>query len=71
MKFAANRPYTHPEAAARKLIEIAASVETVQDGRIYGRRRRDALRWASSPLSPEQRSFKSGLTRLRLGQRFH
>jgi hypothetical protein len=30
-----SRPYADPEAAARKLIEIANSVEAVQDGRIY------------------------------------
>ena len=35
MKFAAVRPYANPEAAARKLIEIANSVEAVQDGRIH------------------------------------
>jgi hypothetical protein len=35
MKFATVRPYADPEAAARKLIEIANSVEAVQDGRIY------------------------------------
>jgi hypothetical protein len=35
MKFATARPYADPEAAARKLIEIAKSVETIQDGRIY------------------------------------
>jgi hypothetical protein len=35
MKFATARPYSDPEAAARKLIEIANSVEAVQDGRIY------------------------------------
>jgi hypothetical protein len=35
MKFAAARPYTDPEVAARKLIEIANSVEAVQDGRIH------------------------------------
>jgi hypothetical protein len=35
MKFAANRPYAGPEAAARKLIEIANAVEAVQDGRIF------------------------------------
>jgi hypothetical protein len=35
MKFVAERPYANPEAAARKLIEIANSVEAVQDGRIY------------------------------------
>jgi hypothetical protein len=37
MKFAAARPYADPEAAARKLIEIANSVEAVQDGRIQHR----------------------------------
>jgi hypothetical protein len=35
MKFTANRPYADPEAAARKLIELANSVEAVQDGRIH------------------------------------
>jgi hypothetical protein len=35
MKFAADGPYSDPEKAARKLIEIANSVEAVQDGRIY------------------------------------
>jgi hypothetical protein len=35
MKFAAERPYSDPERAARKLVEIANSVETIQDGRIY------------------------------------
>src|SRR5450631_3758903 len=35
MKFAVDRPYSDPEKAARKLIEIANSVESVQDGRIY------------------------------------
>jgi hypothetical protein len=34
MKFATARPYADPETA-RKLIEIANSVEAVQDGRIY------------------------------------
>jgi hypothetical protein len=34
-KFIGDRPYANPEAAARKLLEIANSVETVQDGRIY------------------------------------
>jgi hypothetical protein len=35
MKFTEDRPYADPEAAARKLIEIANSVEAVQDGRIH------------------------------------
>jgi hypothetical protein len=35
MKSAATGPYADPEAAARKLIEIANSVEAVQDGCIH------------------------------------
>jgi hypothetical protein len=35
MKFATERLFTDPEKAAHKLIEIANSVEAVQDGRIY------------------------------------
>jgi hypothetical protein len=35
MKFAAARPYVDPEVAARQLMEIANSVEAVQDGRVY------------------------------------
>ena len=29
------RPYADPEAAARKLLELARAFEPVQDGRIY------------------------------------
>ncbi|MET4315894.1 hypothetical protein [Bradyrhizobium sp. RT4b] len=35
MKHTEERPYADPEAAARKLVEIAAKGEAVQDGRIY------------------------------------
>jgi hypothetical protein len=35
MKFATERPYSDPEKAARKLVEIANSVEAAQDGRIH------------------------------------
>jgi hypothetical protein len=35
MKYAADRPYGDPEKAARKLIEIANSIEPAQDGRIF------------------------------------
>jgi hypothetical protein len=35
MKFVEPHPFTNPDAAARKLIEIANGVEAVQDGRIY------------------------------------
>jgi hypothetical protein len=34
-KFVTERPYADSEAAARKLVEIANSVEAVQDGRIF------------------------------------
>ena len=35
MKFAEPRPYADPEAAMKKLLEIASTVEPVQDGRIH------------------------------------
>jgi hypothetical protein len=35
VKFATERPYAEPETAVRKLIEIANTVEAVQDGRIH------------------------------------
>jgi hypothetical protein len=35
MKFVQTRPYADPEAAMRKLLEIASTIEPVQDGRIH------------------------------------
>ncbi len=35
MKLIADRPYADPDKAARKLIEIASTIEPVQDGRLY------------------------------------
>ena len=35
MKFAEPRPFADPEVAARKLVEIASTIEPVQNGRIY------------------------------------
>jgi hypothetical protein len=35
MKSKEPRPFANPEVAARKLMEIANSVEPVQDGRIH------------------------------------
>jgi hypothetical protein len=35
MKHVTSRPYADPEAAARKLLEIANATEAVQDGRIH------------------------------------
>jgi hypothetical protein len=35
MKFSEPRPYADPERAARRIVEIASTVEPAQDGRIY------------------------------------
>jgi hypothetical protein len=35
MKFVERSPFTNPDAAARKIVEIANDVEAAQDGRIY------------------------------------
>ncbi|CCE07450.1 conserved hypothetical protein [Bradyrhizobium sp. STM 3843] len=35
MKFVSPRPFADPEAAARKLAEIAVGIKPVQDGRIF------------------------------------
>jgi hypothetical protein len=35
LKFVAPRPFSNPEAAARKLLELANAFEPIQDGRIY------------------------------------
>jgi hypothetical protein len=35
MKFTTDRPYADPEKAARRIMEIASTVEPVQDGRIH------------------------------------
>ena len=35
MKYATNRPFADPEKAARRILEIANSIEAIQDGRIH------------------------------------
>jgi hypothetical protein len=35
MKLVTERPFADPEVAARKLVELASSIEPVQDGRIH------------------------------------
>ena len=35
MKFVEPRPFADPEVTARKLVEIASTIEPVQDGRIF------------------------------------
>jgi hypothetical protein len=58
MKFAQSRPYANPETAARKLVEIANAVETIQDGRIY-------IELINAPLLFEHKAspaeYKAGL----------
>lgn len=34
-KFATQRPYANPEAAARQLVQLATTIEPGQDGRIH------------------------------------
>ncbi|WP_349627013.1 hypothetical protein [Bradyrhizobium sp. Y36] len=38
MKLAEIRPYANPEAAARKLVELATGVAPAQDGRIISKK---------------------------------
>jgi hypothetical protein len=58
MKFATEHPYSDPEKAARKLIEIANSVDAVRDGRIY-------IELINAPLLFEHKAspaeYKAGL----------
>ncbi|WP_027547820.1 hypothetical protein [Bradyrhizobium sp. WSM2254] len=35
MKHVPERPFSNPEVAARKLVELAATIAAVQDGRIH------------------------------------
>lgn len=44
-KFAVPRPCADPDAAARRLVQLAASIEPVQDDRIQ----RGSTRLSSSP----------------------
>jgi len=58
MKFATDRPYSDPEKAARKLVEIADAVEAVQDGRIFI----ELINWPFlSELKGTPAEYKAGL----------
>jgi hypothetical protein len=58
IKFKNDRPYADPEAAARKLIEIANSVEAVQAGRIYI----EKINWPFlSELGGTPKEYEAGL----------
>jgi hypothetical protein len=58
MKFTTDRPYANPEAAARKLVEIANAIATIQDGNIY-------IELINAPLLFEHKAspaeYKAGL----------
>ncbi|WMT71268.1 hypothetical protein [Bradyrhizobium sp. Ash2021] len=57
MKYASDRPFADPEKAARKLLEIASTVEPVQDGRLHIEKiNLPFLREGGSPAE-----FKAGL----------
>jgi len=58
MKFVGDRPYADPEAAVRKLLDIANSVEAVQDGRIHI----ELINWPFlSELKGTPAEYKAGL----------
>jgi len=59
MKFVDVRPFADPDAAARKLVEIANATGAVQDGRIYIERVNGSF--LKEGGTPEQ--FRVALTR--------
>jgi hypothetical protein len=64
MKFVDVRPFADPDAAARKLVEIAHATEAVQDGRIYIERVNGSF--LEDGGSPDQ--FRAALSRaIKLG----
>jgi hypothetical protein len=77
MKFAADRPFADPEAAARKLLEIANIVEAVQDGRIHIEKLNGPFLFKEGGTPAEYSAGligcsaprRRGLSRLRIGPR--
>jgi hypothetical protein len=58
MKFATDRPYATPPAAAHKLLEIANSIEPIREGRIYI----ELLNWPFlSEFKGSPAEYKAGL----------
>ena len=51
MKYAAPRPYADPEKAARRILEIANSVEPIQ-GRIHIEKINEPFRSATAAVRP-------------------
>jgi hypothetical protein len=64
MKFVDVRPFADPDAAARRLVEIANATEAIQDGRIYIERVNGSF--LEDGGSPDQ--FRAALSRaIKLG----
>lgn len=59
MKLATERPFANPEAAARKLVELAKTIEAVQDGRIHIEKINAAFLYKLKATGPE---FAAGIT---------
>jgi hypothetical protein len=59
MKFVAGGAFTDPDAAARKLVEIANTTESVQDGRIYI----ELINYAFLAAEGSPAEFRSGIER--------
>jgi hypothetical protein len=58
MKFVDARPFSDPETAARKLLELANAFEPIQDGRIYI----EKLNWPFlSELKGTPAEYRAGL----------
>lgn len=55
MRFVNTRPYADPEVAARKIVEIANSIEAVQDGRIQCREDQRAVPLSAQGLASRVR----------------
>jgi hypothetical protein len=60
MKFVEPRPYADPDAAARKIVELANAFEPVQDGRIYIEKINGPFLYE---LKGSQAEYKAGLDR--------
>jgi hypothetical protein len=58
MKYAADRPYSNPEKAARRMREHAQAFEPVHDGRIYVEKINEPFRFKDKRTPAE---YKAGL----------
>ena len=59
MKFVEQSPHAGPDTAARKLVEIANTVEPVQDGRIYI----ELVNWPFLKAGGTANEYRAGIER--------